>query len=165
MATWLSTLSIPMVDVTIWEIYVTDIVCVIWESNRWLNTFFGYIDWKRENKNFTSVVRHEDSQSCNLTGITSYFATIFEKQCTSNCLPHVNYSCPMDLCDLFALLMFTEDEVHSKPGGLLSYIIRACAAALLTWLTNVFNKLLLMGCFPLMWKSTFIVALHRKDWL
>lgn len=64
---------------------------------------------------------------------------------------------------MFAGLKFINCNYSPGPDGVPSANLKYCARLMYMPLTDLLNWSLAFGCFPSIWKESYIVPLHKND--
>ncbi|XP_075156743.1 uncharacterized protein LOC142230014 [Haematobia irritans] len=135
--------------------------------------FYNFVNSKRNVTSFPNTLRYLDKECSDVHGIANLFADFFEKTYVEYSAVDVYYPYRIRTFDTIPNIWFTSDEVLSalcslkldfSPGtdGVPSAVLRNCASVLCIPLTNLFNYSLSSGCFPTLWKDSYIIPLYKK---
>ena len=154
-------------------LYVQDI-----QNNIRLNPqkFWKFIDSKKKSDGFPNVMHFSGLSSDNPRTISNLFAKFFQSVYTSNNILddyHFFDYFSESQTSLFNSISFDCDEVlrflngldssfNPGPDGLPSGFLRNCAVPLHDKLCHMFNVSLNTGCFPAVWKDSFIFPIFKS---
>lgn len=137
-------------------------------------TFYKFVNSKRRSSSFPSVMNYHDIESDNDVAICDLFADFFSSTYSDvkiadsdshplSELPYPPVSIPLlDELTVVNTLKKLKFSFNCGPDRIPSCLLVRCAEALSTPLTLIFNESIRTGCFPQVWKTSFIIPLYKN---
>ena len=138
-------------------------------------SFYKFVNSKRKVRQFPSSMKLGCRESGDHLEIANLFADFFQNTYSKPSSNHNdNYAYNISRLNYFPQIILSEEEFlngllslksSNSPGpdGVPAYILKSCAYELYLPLTTIFNYSLTSGYFPQVWRSSFIIPLHKAD--
>lgn len=154
------------------EKYTSDLQNRIKSSPRY---FWNFINKKRKNSSYPSSFSFNNYTTHSLPEISNLFAEFFESafvtsirnnNCDFSNLESYSYlnniSFDIDHLSVEKVLSNLDDCHTAGPDGIPPFLLKNCVKTLAAPLTYLFNLSLSRNHFPTLWKSSFIIPLHKS---
>lgn len=156
----------------LYNTYLQDIKCKLYNDPR---TFFKFINVKKKDDGYPSTMRFNGDSSNNSEIITDFFASFFESAFDNESFtpPEAAFSYINSKVTDFIIPDITEDVVAKKletlsedysvgPDKVPPIVLKRCARAFSLPLSILFKSSISSSSFPRLWKSSFIIPIHKK---
>lgn len=138
--------------------------------------FWRYINDKKSNKSgLPREMKLGDTQASNKRDICNLFADFFKsvyQPQISQPLPEYNVSHFSNSVSLntvlispdivFKKLIGLNDSYCLGPDGICNYFLKRCSPSLSYPLAILYHRSMLSGCFPSLWKKSYVLPLHKS---
>ena len=152
--------------------YLQDIKCKMYNDS---STFFKFINSKKKVDGYPSTMKFHGDSSNNSLIISDYFASFFESAFDTERFtpPEAAFSNINSKVTDFIIPDITEDIVKSKlealsedysvgPDKVPPIVLKRCARAFSMPLSILYENFIRSSSFPNLWKSSFIIPVHKK---
>ena len=135
-------------------------------------SFWDFVKAKRKSRNNLSRMAFHDKISESDLETSEFFATFFKSVYSTNTYNSDSYPISINGCDIQSPIITTElvessanmitPSLKAGPDCIPAFILKTFSATLAEPLSSIFNHSLRLGFFPSVWKSSFIVPLHKS---
>lgn len=137
--------------------------------------FWRYINTKRKTTYIPNVMYYNDKMINNSLDICNSFAEFFSSVYTTyDKDSSVHYSSffdnyntlstiEMNIDEIFQKLINLKERCNAGPDGIPPYFLKLCSPSLAMPISIIFQMSLNSGCFPQLWKSTFVFPLFKSN--
>lgn len=141
--------------------------------------FWHYIASKRKTSGYPLPMNYENSVAEDLSSVTELFAkffrSVYTEDSSSSTAPDLgtesnitNHGISFSVDQVGAALVAIKSKTCTGPDDIPSILLKECSSALVWHLTHLFNYSLMHGVFPKLWKSSYIIPIHKsglKNWV
>jgi len=134
--------------------------------------FWKSISLKNKELISPKILRYDAIVASGPQACSNFFADFFKSVYSTPTLVTTDYPIPIENYELsfpsidkYNVLESTskiKPSYKSGPDGIPSFLIKSCCSELAYPLLTLFNKSLSLGYFPLCWKNSFIIPLHKS---
>ena len=136
--------------------------------------FFKFVNSKRKISAHPSFVSFNGSDSSDDFEISNLFAEYFRRNFSSASFDSsANYPYPITNSVSIPNLVISDDDVFKGltslkyscapgPDGIPSCVLKPCAIELYGVISKIFNLSLNLGVFPLRWRSSYLIPIHKS---
>lgn len=134
-------------------------------------SFWSYLNSKRKVNALPVNMDFRGARVCGGDAIVGLFADFFsEVYCDELIVPHaftyennINLSsCQFGVGEVYEVIRNIKPKKSSGPDGVPEYILQKCINTLSLPICKLFNRSLLLGRFPCIWKSSFVVPIFKS---
>lgn len=157
---------------TLYNTYLHDIKGKMYNDSR---NFFKFINIKKKDDGYPSTMNFEGDSSNNSQNISDFFASFFESAFDNESFtpPEAAFSNLESKVTSFSIPDITEDAVAKKletlpedysvgPDKVPPIVLKRCARAFAMPLSLLYKNSISSSSFPKLWKSSFIIPIHKK---
>ena len=126
---------------------------------------------KRKSDGFPTTMRYNDSESDDALVISNFFADFFASNYANNNFSHSTYPYHIDSFDISDPIInesvvldnmrSLKSSFSAGPDDIPSFLLKTFCDSLYVPVTYLFNLSFNLGVFPKLWKSSYIVPLHK----